>query len=256
MLVSGSMEHVLGPELVEDGVHARLTADGGDHRVRIDIGILLGHHQPDVVLRRLRLVYQHHRCRLTSGNLTDHLGADGACRTRDEDTTAAEHLTHRLHVDLDLLTWQQVFNRNLLQLDFAILRFVFIIGRPPVLHVAVHLDSILRHENLHAHTDEQILQILVLSEVVRSIRRHKHGSDVIVFDHLAQVVFHREHFLTHELIVTQTAVVGDETLQDEATGRLCTDALCQSDATTLCAIDQHTKRTIVGCGHIVDHLHQ
>ena len=46
MLIGSGMEHVFRPELVEDGIHARFAADSGNHNVRIDMGILLGHHQP------------------------------------------------------------------------------------------------------------------------------------------------------------------------------------------------------------------
>ena len=79
---------------------------------------------------------------------------------------------------------------------------------------------------------------------------------MVVFNHLTQVVFHREHLLTHEIVVTQTTVVGDETFQDEATGRLRADALCQSDTTALGAIDEHAQGSVVGGGHIEDRLHQ
>ena len=250
------MEHIFGAELTEDGIHTRHAADGGYHDVGIDMGILLGHHQPQVVLGRLCLIDEHHRCRPTGGNLTDHLRSDGACRTRDEDAATAEQLADGLHIDLDLSTRQQIFNGNLLELDIIVLRLVIIIAGLPVLHVTIYLDSVLGHEYLHTHTNEKILQVLVLTEVVRTIGRHEHGSDMIVFNHLTQVIFHREHFLTHKLVVTQTTVVGDESLEDEATGGLRTNALCQSNTTTLGTIDQHAQGSVVGSGHIKYCLYQ
>ena len=60
MLVGGGMEHVVRHVVGEDALHALLLADGGDDGLRADLGEIPRHHQPDVMLRRLCLVYQYH----------------------------------------------------------------------------------------------------------------------------------------------------------------------------------------------------
>ena len=248
MLIGSSMEYVLRTELVEDSVHSRLAANSGDHHMHIDVGELLGHHQPQVVLGCLCLVDQHHSGRLTGGNLSDHLRTNRASRASDEDATTIEQLAHRLHIDLDFGTRQKVFNRHLLQLYLSYFRLLIFFAK------FLDLDSVLSHENLHAQANQQVLQLLVLTEVVRTIRRHEHGTDMIIFNHLPQVVLHRKHLLADKFIMAQATVMGDEALQYETT--LCTNALCQSDATTLCSVDQYTQGIIIGRRHIVDCLHQ
>ena len=73
MLVGGCMEHIVGLEASEDILHTLLLTDGSDHSLCLDMRKLLGHHQTDVMLRRLGLVNQHHRSRLELSHLPHHL---------------------------------------------------------------------------------------------------------------------------------------------------------------------------------------
>ena len=67
------MEHILWTELAKDGLHSGLTADRGDDDTHLNVGKIFRHHQTDVVLRRFRLIDQHHGVWTARGYLTDHL---------------------------------------------------------------------------------------------------------------------------------------------------------------------------------------
>ena len=66
------MEDIVKFVLAEKGVHAGLAADAGDNGLALDVGEFPGHHQTNVMLRRLSLVDKYHEFRLVYSNLTYH----------------------------------------------------------------------------------------------------------------------------------------------------------------------------------------
>ena len=60
VLIGSSMENVVRPVHAEYGIHSGLAVYRGDDGLSLHIRKLLGHHQSDVMLRCLCLVYQDH----------------------------------------------------------------------------------------------------------------------------------------------------------------------------------------------------
>ena len=153
------MEHKLRQVLMEDLVHASLIADTRHDGLSLNIRELLTHQQAHIMLRRLSLVNQNQGGWMIDGNLPDHLRTDTTGSTGDQDTLASQQLTDRVHIHTDLITWQQVFQRHLTHLHIL---------KSLVLIAGLHLHRILRHEDLHAGTQQDILYFLVVTELIRT----------------------------------------------------------------------------------------
>ena len=116
MLVGSRMEDIVRPEGAEDVLHTCTAADTGHYHLAGHIREILGHHEADIMLGRLRLVYEHHLLRLEAGNLSDDFHTDGAGGTGNQNALAGELFLYRLHVHTDLLTRQKIFHTHLLDL--------------------------------------------------------------------------------------------------------------------------------------------
>ena len=117
------MEHIVGTEGAEHGFHTGLATDAGHDGLALDLREFLGHHETDVVLRGLGLVDEHHRSRLELGHLSHHLTPDRTGRTGDEHALTLQQLFHTLQVDADFLTRQELFDRDLTQLQLTVVDF-------------------------------------------------------------------------------------------------------------------------------------
>ena len=84
MLICCSMEHVIRSILIEQSIHSGYSIDTSHNHLRINIRIVLCHHQTDIMLRSLCLVYQNHLLRFERSYLTNHLRTDRACRTSNQ----------------------------------------------------------------------------------------------------------------------------------------------------------------------------
>ena len=120
----------------------------------------------------------------------------------------------------------------------------------------VHLLGILGHIDLGTRTKDDILQFLVVSELLRTIRRHKHTLNIIALDDLSQVIRNRVHLLTHDHLVLRVLVVGDEALHHITPWTLTLDILCQTDTTRHRTIDKYTHSPRIREGHVVKRLHE
>ena len=171
MLIRGSVEHIVRPELREHLFHALLLRDARHHRVHLDLRPLFPHHQPNFVLRRLSLVNEHHLRRRKLCYLAHHLTADAASRTRNQNLLSFQHLAHALQVHLDLIAWQQVIDAHLFQSDAV---------RGNTLGIS------LRHEYFHAGIRQDALQLLIIAEFRIPLRRNQHSPDAIARQHLVE----------------------------------------------------------------------
>ena len=207
MLVGCGMEHVVWAELTEDCLHAVLLADACHHGVGDDVGIVLFHHQTDVVLWRLCLVYEHHLCGMIDSYLSHHLAAYRASRTGDEHLAAAEQLAHTVHVDLDFFAWQQVLYLHLshrhLHLCLAIL---------------VPLLCALGDVYLKSCLDEEVLQFAVLQEEVVLERTHHHCLYLALAYDGSQVLSGRIDVPSHESFLVVGLAVADVSVDDKLDG--------------------------------------
>ena len=209
MLVSGGMEDVVGTEVGEDALHALFLTDAGDNGLHLDIGELLTHHQADIVLRGFGLVDEHHLGGSKLSNLADHLTTDAACGTGDKDALALEHLVKALHIDIDLVAWQQVVDAHLLELHLVNIRT---------------LGIAFGHVDLHTCIGEHALQLLVVTELVVKLWRHQYGTDAETVEHIRQIL-HLIDTYTHEKMSIEITIVGDESTNMEVGGFLVTDGL-------------------------------
>ena len=209
MLIGSGMEHIVGFERREDLLHSLLLADRGHHGLCLDVGELLMHHQADIMLRCLGLVYQHHLGRTERGHLTYHLRTDTTCRTGDQHTLTMQQLSHRIQVNLDLTTWQQVFYRHLFQLYALEVIFCQLTIN------SLQLLGTLSHKYLTARLDQQVLHLLVITEILHTLWRHEDSLDMLFCDDRREVIIHIIHITTHQLHVLGTVIMRDKASQQE-----------------------------------------
>ena len=242
MLVGCRMEQVVGPVLTEQRLHVLLVTDAGHQHLGLDLRPLV-HHQLDVVLWRLCLVYEHQQRGLELAYLLYDLPSDAACRARDHDTFVCELPPHRLHVDHNLLPRQQVFDADLLQLWRGTANHLF-----PLLGLLGEVD-------VDACLDQFVDQRFVLQEGFFAVGRHNQRLDALFSHRLHQVVIQLSHPDAHQDLVLHLRVVRDEALQVEPCGILVPDMLGDGDAAVLHAVDIRIFRVDAGEGDIVDGLH-
>lgn len=96
MLIGGGMEHVVGTVLREYHIHTSFLAYRHDNGLCRDVGVLLCHHEADVVLGCFGLVDEYQLCGLELGYLTYYLAADAACRTSDEHVLSLELVGYKI----------------------------------------------------------------------------------------------------------------------------------------------------------------
>ena len=225
VLVGGGMEDVVGTVGGEEGLHVGGIGDAADDGLAMDVGELTGHHEADVVHGGLGLVDEDHRGGLVDGYLTDHLGADGAGSTGDEDDMITELGTDGGHVDLDLLAGKEVFDVDLAEVA---------VGE---LGLAIPLLGSGHHHDLDACGEELVDHGGVLTEELALEGRHEEGLDAEACHGLGDAFAVGVDALAHEGGVLHVVGVGDEGHELELlrTGR--GEAVGQTDATSLGAID-------------------
>ena len=233
MLIGGGMEHVVGLELTEDLLHTALVADTRHHGLRGNLRESLGHHQTNVVLRGLGLVDEHQRSGLELGHLTHDLRTDTTGRTGDQHSLVGEQLGHRLQVHTDLIARQKVLHTHRTQLHGLEVRLVVILRH---IRTVQRLD-ILGHIDLRTSTDNRILQLLVMTEVLRTVRGHQHGLDVVLLDDLTDILTDGIHLLAHDLLVLRVLMMRDKTLHHITTWTLGLNILGQTDTALHGTID-------------------
>ena len=182
MFVGCSVEHIVWAIFVEKHIHTGLTANTGHNGLTLNVGKFLGHHQANIVLRRFSLINQYHRRRFESCHLTHYLGTYRACRACYQHTFACQQFTHRLQVDLDFLTRQQVFHLHLLQMHLGRVR----LSQLPILYL--NLLGLLNKINLTASTYQHVLYGLVVTELFYTERTHQYRLDMQFLDDFRQVL--------------------------------------------------------------------
>ena len=116
MLVGSRVEHVVRTIHLEQSLHARVITDCRHHGLCFHIMEIARHHQADIVLWGLCLVYENHQLGIKLCQLAHNLRADTASRTRHHHTFATYQFLHGIQVHLNLFTREQVLNLHLAQL--------------------------------------------------------------------------------------------------------------------------------------------
>ena len=194
VLVGGRVEDIIRLEFAEDLPHLGLVGDGCHHGGGFDVREIMGHHQPDVVLRGFRLVDQHQFRRFVDGNLADHFTADGAGRAGNQDFPAFEHAAHGFHIYLYLLAGEEVLNAHFPQLRGDIFSFFPFIG-------------LVRHINAYARSDDIVLQLFVIPENIVAFRGYQHGIDSFLLQDFGKMIVYLVNFLAHQAGIIQARIV-------------------------------------------------
>ena len=223
VLVCGRMEYVIRKEVPENEIHPGAAADAGDDNLARNVREVLRHHEANVVLGRFSLVDEHHLGRLELRHLPHYLHADGACRSGDEHFLAGEETFDGFHVHLDLGARQKVFHAYFPELQVL----HFLVGEDTV--TDTRFLGLVRHENLAACADENVLDLLVLAELICPERAHKDGLNAFSLHDIGNVILQGIDLHAHEAHVFDAVLVGDETLELEALGTLGADTLCYAD---------------------------
>ena len=226
----------------------------------LNVGVLLGHHQADVVLRCLGLVDEHHFCGMVDGNLAHHLRTYRACRACDHHLLAAKECADAFHIYLYLVAGQQVLNLDFAQLHLFLLALV-----------NVPLFGILGDVYLHAQFDEHILKFLVVHEEVVLEGADEQGLDVILDNDGAQVLLCGVDALAHDALLVVGLLVADISLDEEVDGLGVERVVGHGDGTGVGAIDkgvfggaandgtvescldEHARGAQQGCGGQISH---
>ena len=114
VLVSGGVEDVVGTKGGENLFHPYLVRNGGDDSRDFNAREVVQHQQAYVVLRRLCLIDKHQFGRLQQTDLPNHLAANAARRSGNQNARAGYFLTYTLHINLNLIARQKVFDADLL----------------------------------------------------------------------------------------------------------------------------------------------
>ena len=211
----------------------------------LDVGPLVLHHQSDIMLRRLSSIHQHQFRGLIDGNLAHHLTTNTTGRASNHDAFACQLFTHRFHVHLNLITWQQVLNTNLAQLWC----------RRHNIARGFHLFLLLRDIQTDTSVNQFLLEVLLLTECVHALRRHDDSLNLLLLQDVNQVFINIIHLLTHHDVSIHLLVDGGKTLQVEAHRLLAADMLANGDSVTQHTKDKRALSSLVGKQQVVQTLH-
>ena len=253
MLIGCSMEHIVRTETLENLLHTILLTDRSNHSLSLDVSKLLLHHQSDIMFRSLSLVYQHHSCRLELSHLTHHLRTDGTSRTGNQHTLTTEKFAYRLEVDTNLRTWQQFFYAHLTNLlttkvNGLIIAIIIVVG--------IHLNGTLSHIDLSTSLNQHILYLLVLSELLHTVRSHQHTINIIFTDNCSQIIVNSIYLFSQYLLMLNLSVMRDKTFHHESARSLTSDALSQSYSPLHCTIDKYSCGTGTRESHLIHCFHK
>ena len=238
------MENIIGAVGLENLFHAGFIGNAGDDSVGLDFRPVEVHHQPDVVLRSLRLVDQNQFRWMIDGNLSHHFRTDAACRTRYHDFLSTQETADSVHVYMDLFAWKQVLNTDFLELHVGI-----IVVLAPLLLTRSHV-------NPDAKSQKDVLQCLVITETLVLQGRNQDCLDVQLPDAVRKVIIHHKNLRSHEDTPFDGRVMCYKTLQQETARPLATDDLRQTNATVLHTVDECALSLVRIEQDIVDRLRQ
>ena len=220
MLIRCSVEHVIWTECTKHSIHSMGMTDARHQSLRWDVGEFVLHHQPNIVLRSFCLVYQHQGGRFQFCHLTHDFRTDGTSTTCDQHTLTFQEFAYGFHIHSDFRTRQQLFNAHLAHLH------VTEISEHPIIF-SCHLNGTLSHQYLCPCTKNYILNLLIITELFGSIRRHQDSFNLILTDDGGDVLIYRVHFLAHNPLMLGVLIVGDESFHCIFSGACRHNTFCQ-----------------------------
>ena len=201
MLVSSSMEYVFRTMVFEYLLHESLVGDASDYSFVLDISKLASHCQAYRVHRSLSLVDKGEFGRLVYSHLTHHFRTDRTGSTGYEHALAPKHSANGIHIHLNLLTRQQVFDFYLMQMIVCQVGF------------AVPLFSCRHHHDLDASLYKLINHGLIFAESLRLQRRHEQHLDMLISHQLSNALLVYEYLLAEYISLTHIIAIADECLK-------------------------------------------
>ena len=108
---------------------------------------------------------------------------------------------------------------------------------------------------MHAHLREHSLQLLVVAEEFRALRRHEHRLNFLLRKCLAQPFVHVVHLHAHQQVRAVSLDVGNESAQQKSLRLVASDGLGNADSAVLHAIDEHRNHFFIHVCQVVEILH-
>ncbi len=228
VLVGSGVEDVLGTMLAEDLLHVGRIADGAYDGPARDIGMMAGHIEADVVHRRLGLVDEDKFGRSELSDLANHLAADTAGSTGDEDALATQHGTDGIEVDLNLVARQKVLDVDLVELLMTKLGMtVPRLGRR-------------HHHDLDASLGEEGDELVMLAELLGTRRRYEEHTGAETIHVTDELGIGRIDVGTHQEAALHLGFVAHEALDQIAERMLTAHRLGDSNTTLANAVNEDT----------------
>ena len=196
------------------------------------------------MLGRLGLVDEHECSGAKPCYLAHYLHTNTAGRTGYQHAFAGKLFTDRLQVHANLGARQQVLNGHLFQAHTAHL----VLADSAIVHAG--FCGFVCHIDFAACVDEQILQLLITTELLFTQRAHEDALDTFFLDDSSQVVVQCIDVYAHEFFIANLGFVRDETTQIKLRRALGADILRKAYSTEQCAIDEHARHIGVGVGDV------
>ena len=203
MLVGRRVEDDLRLILLEDLLHPGLVGDVRDDGGGVDFGPFLLDFQPDIVQRGFRRVNQDELVGIEHRHLPHDFTADGTGRAGDEHPLPFQVRGDFLHVDLDGVAAQEIFDLDLL--DGALRQG----SRPGIVR---HFR---RQEDLDAHLQETVRQVGALQHLGLG-RRNDHRPHLVPVQLRREVIVVANDLHAHHHLTDHIRVVGHEAHESEA----------------------------------------
>ncbi len=191
VLVGSCMEYIIRTEVPEYLIHTVLSANARHDGLGINLREIFRHHESDVMLGRLCLVYQYHTRRIKACHLSNNLRTDRTGTPRNQHTATFQQLTNRFHIHTNLRSRQQLLYADLTHLHIVIVQIYLCFQI-----VRIHLYRTLHHKDFSTSTDNDILYLLIITKFPFSVGRNHHTFNIIFPDNLCQVIIYRINLLS------------------------------------------------------------
>lgn len=227
VFVGCGMKDVFGTVLGEDSLHTVLLAYGGHDGLDVEVTVVSGHIEADVVHRGLSLIYEDEFDGSKLGYLSSHLTADGSCCTGDEDAFAFEHCTYGFHIDLDFLSGKKVLDLHFLEL---------VVGE---IGLAVPFFGLRHHHDFDACFNKGINECGAVGESLGLDGRDKEGFNGLLFNYINYFVVIIIDGSTKKPCAVHLLVSRYETFEFETGRILSTYTLGKGYATGKTSVDEN-----------------
>ena len=233
MLVCGSMKDIIGSVPFKEQAHVVLICYACNNSFRTNIRILKLHCKTNIVHWCFGLVYQYHLFRFETCNLIYHFKANRTCSSCYHYHLISQLSANFLHVHLNLLSWQQVFN----------LHFSEMFGT--ILALAVPLFGRRHHKYLNSCINQSSYQILTSSEIIYLVSRDNQHGGIGILHVLNKVRTVLSHLYSQKIFRIQISSWRNKSHQGILLWSLVLNALCDRHSTGANSINKSVLSVVV-----------